>query len=298
MRKFLKIVLTILAVTSLAGWFLSAPNFVSPSEFTNITGDLVRGEHVFYASGCSSCHAAPNAKADAKKILTGGKQFESDFGTFYAPNISPDPVFGIGRWTVVELASAMQKGTSPKGQHYYPAFPYTSYSRMTSQDVADLYIYLKTLPKSQTPRQAHLVKFPFNIRRGLGLWKLLFASQNPDLINSDDPIIQRGRYLVEASGHCGECHTPRNIIGGLDYSRWLTGGPNPDGQGRIPNITSNDTDIEAWTEADIAYYLQTGFTPDFDTAGGSMVDVIDNISHLSETDIRAIAKYLKFIPAK
>ncbi len=298
MRKIITIVFILIAATGLIGWFLSAPSFISPSAFANITGNTTQGEQVFYASGCASCHAAPKATGEAKKILSGGKHFKSDFGTFFAPNISPDPDFGIGKWTMLDFANAVQKGTSPSGQHYYPAFPYTSYSRMTSQDVADLFVYMKTLPKVQTPNQSHHLGFPFNIRRGLGLWKLLFASQNPDLSLSNDPEVQRGRYLVEGPGHCGECHTQRNPIGGLNYDRWLAGGPSPEGTGKIPNITSGETGINSWAKADIEAYLKTGFTPDFDTAGGSMVDVIDNTSHLSDSDIKAIAKYLKAIPAK
>ena len=191
----------------------------------------------------------------------------------------------------------MKRGVAPDGSHYYPAFPYTSYARMKPGDVADLWAYMRSLPGSDEANQPHQVGFPFNIRRGLGLWKLVFA---PDptrpmaTVTGEKELF--GQYLVEGPGHCGECHTPRSMFGGLDQSRWMGGGPNPEGKGRIPNITSGGKDTSSWSAADIAEYLKSGFTPDYDTAGGSMVDVIENTSRLSDEDRAAIAAYLKVIP--
>jgi mono/diheme cytochrome c family protein len=224
-------------------------------------------------------------------------RFASPFGTFIAPNISPDPTHGIGGWSKTDLANAMLYGTSPTGQHYYPAFPYGSYVRMKLrgdglQDLANLHAFMQTLPASETPSQPHEVGFPFNIRRGLGLWKRVFLD---DYWVASMPLeslpLQRGRYLVEALGHCGECHTPRNPVGAPINAQWLTGAANPSGEGRIPAINALD-----WSEKDIAYYLETGFTPDFDSAGGHMAAVVENLAKLPASDRAAIAAYLAALP--
>lgn len=185
----------------------------------------------------------------------------------------------------------MMRGVTPDGAHIYPAFPYTTYARAAPQDVVDLIVYLRTLPADATASQPHEVGFPFNIRRSLGGWKLLFS--NEDWVVDVPPELERGRYLVEALGHCGECHTPRNAFGGLKRSDWLAGADNPNGEGRIPGITP---DILGWSQGDIAEYLKSGFTPDFDTAGGEMYDVIQNISQLPDEDRQAIAAYLIALP--
>lgn len=255
--------------------------------------DAQAGALVFAATGCASCHAAPGAEGDEKLVLAGGYSFASDFGTFYAPNISPSVEAGIGGWTLPEFARAVTAGVSPDGQHYYPAFPYASYTRMTDADVSDLFAYMQGLPPSEVASKPHDVGFPFNIRRSLGGWKLLFLDDKDRLAGDLDPVLSRGRYLVEAMGHCGECHTPRNALGGLELDRWLAGAPNPSGKGKIPNITPAALD---WSEADIAYYLTTGFTPDFDSVGGSMAAVVTNTAKLPDSDRTAIAAYLKAVP--
>ena len=275
-----------------AFWALTIPKTVSEESLAGLSSSTDAGEIVFHASGCASCHAAPEASGEAKLILSGGQAFPSPFGTFIAPNISQDPTHGIGGWSVSDLASAVIKGTSPKGQHYFPAFPYASYSRMTVQDVADLHAYLETLPANATPSQPHDIGFPFNIRRSLGVWKALFVSEDW-VMEAASPELERGRYLVEALGHCAECHTPRNALGGLDTANWMAGAPDPSGKGRIPAITPA---VLGWNAADIAEYLKSGFTPEFDTAGGHMVAVIENTARLSDEDRAAIAAYLLALP--
>jgi len=275
-----------------AFWGLTIPKTISEESLAGLSSSSEAGEIVFHASGCASCHAAADATGDAKLILSGGQTFPSPFGTFIAPNISQDPTHGIGGWSVGDLASAVIKGTSPKGQHYFPAFPYASYSRMTVQDVADLHAYLETLPADATPSQPHDISFPFNIRRSLGVWKALFVSEDW-VMEAPTPQLERGRYLVEALGHCAECHTPRNALGGLDTSNWMTGAPDPSGKGRIPGITPA---VLGWNAADIEEYLKSGFTPEFDTAGGHMVAVIENTARLSSEDRAAIAAYLLALP--
>lgn len=275
------------------GWFVTGPNHLDASATEGIAADLERGRTLFYAGGCASCHSAPDAEGDAKLTLSGGRRFPSDFGTFVAPNISPDPTAGIGNWSATDLADAVLNGTGPRGQHYYPAFPYTSYARMSVEDAVSLHAFLATLPADATPSEAHDVGFPFNIRRSLGGWKLLFARDGWVVEGDLTEEQELGRFLVEGPGHCGECHTARNALGGLQLDAWLGGAPNPSGKGRIPNITSAKLD---WSEADIAEYLKSGFTPDYDSAGGEMADVIDNTSHLSDAERAAIAAYLKVVP--
>ena len=279
-----------------AGLFLviTRPTRVDPAAIAGLTGDATRGEQVFWAGGCAACHAADKASGDARLVLSGGKRFATDFGTFIAPNISPDPTHGIGGWTTHDLANAMLHGTSPKSEHYYPAFPYASYVRVSLQDVTDLKAFIDTLPPSDRSNEPHDVGFPFNIRLALGGWKFLFLNDIPAIPAADlTPAELRGQYLVEGLGHCGECHTPRNALGGRVMSRWLAGGPNPDGEGKIPNITPSKL---AWSEADIAEYLSSGFTPEFDSVGGSMAEVVTNMAHLPAEDRTAIAAYLKKVP--
>ena len=293
MRKWTIRLLILAAIGFAVFWLLSSPKTLPDNAFAALSGDATAGEQVFYAAGCASCHAPPEAKGDDKLILAGGQRFPSPFGTFIAPNISPSPE-GIGGWSAQELGNAMLYGTSPNGQHYYPAFPYVSYGRITQrsdglQDVANLHAFLQTLPPSSQASAAHEVSFPFNIRRGLGLWKLVFVGD--DWV-TDVPVesaqLRRGRYLTEALGHCAECHTPRNAVGGLLYDQWLKGAPDPSGKGRVPAINALE-----WSAGDIAYYLESGFTPDFDSAGGHMVNVIENMSKLPASEREAVAAYLK-----
>jgi len=281
---------------------LTAPQPVASERLEAIAaldGDAAAGETLFWAGGCASCHAAPGAEDDARLVMSGGVKLTSDFGTFVAPNISPDPDAGIGDWSVSDFANAMLAGVSPRGQHYYPAFPYTSYTRMTDRDIADLFAFMQTLPESQVASLPHEVGFPFNIRRALGGWKLLFFTDAPRVaLAGADPQIERGQYLVEGPGHCGECHTPRNPIGGFVADAWLAGAQNPEGEGVIPNLTPGGRSISGWSAGDIAYYLESGFTPDFDSVGGSMVDVQKNMAQLTSGDRDAIAAYLKALPER
>jgi len=264
------------------------------------TPDLKNGKTMFFAGGCASCHAAPASdRCDDPKIknefeLAGGRCLKTDFGTFYVPNISPDKESGIGGWTDAQFIKAMREGLSPKGEHYYPAFPYTSYQRMPDKDLIDLKAFLDTLPPVKSKVPDHDLAFPFRFRSALAPWKWMFLDGKrfkPDPSKSD--LINRGAYLVEGPGHCGECHSPRNLLGGIEAGKKFSGGPNPEGEGIIPNITPHKTGIADWTEKHIADALETGLTPDFDTFGGSMVKVQENMAKLSAEDRAAIAAYLK-----
>ncbi len=274
-------------------WVLARPAPLAASAVEGLTGDVSRGEAVFWATGCASCHAAEKAEGDAELVLKGGQRFASDFGTFLAPNISPDPDHGIGGWSVLDLANAITRGVSPEGEHYYPALPYASYAKLQMQDVVDLHAFLQTLPADPTPNQPHEIGFPFSQRAAVGVWKLLFLNDDWALAGNLTPTADRGRYIAEAMAHCGECHTPRNALGGLDTTRWLAGAPNPSGEGRVPNITPAKL---TWDAADIVQYLTTGFTPEYDSVGGHMAHVVENMARLPESDRNAVAEYLKAVP--
>ncbi|MBL9060990.1 cytochrome c [Tabrizicola sp.] len=287
--------LIVLGLVAAGGLYVMArPKPLSAAAVADLTGDPVHGEQVFWAAGCASCHMADKAEGAAQLVLSGGQRFPSDFGTFIAPNISQDPEHGIGNWTLLDLANAITRGVNPEGEHLYPALPYASYAKMQMQDVADLYAFLKTLPADPTPSQPHELGFPFNLRESLGLWKLMFLTDSWALPGNLTPTATRGRYIAEALAHCGECHTPRNLLGGLDTARWLGGAPNPSGDGKIPNITPGKL---KWSAADIVQYLTTGFTPEFDSVGGHMAHVVENMARLPETDRQAVAEYLLAVPS-
>lgn len=279
------------------GWYITGPNRLEASEVP-AEGDATRGERIFWAGGCVSCHARPKSTGDALLELAGGVELNTPFGKFVAPNISSDPTDGIGKWSVADFANAMLRGVSPAGEHYYPAFPYASYARMNPADVGDLYAFMKTLPAVVGKAPDHELGFPFNIRRGLGLWKLINLSSEPVVaLAADAPEpVKLGRYLVEGPGHCGECHTPRDFIGGAVKAEWLAGAAAAEGQGNIPNLTPHAEGL-TWTEDEIVTFLTDGTTPDFDVVGGSMAEVVSNTSKLSADDRAAIAAYLKAVPA-
>ena len=212
MRTLLTILLALAVLGAGLGWWLTRPAPLDPGFATGLTPDAEAGRLVFAAGGCASCHAAP--EAEDRTVLAGGQAFASDFGTFYAPNISTDPEAGIGAWDLPTFARAVTQGVGPTGAHLYPAFPYVFYDAMTDQEVADLHAYMATLPADATPSRAHDVGFPFNIRRAVGLWKLLYDTGEPVLTGALSLEVERGRHLVEGAAHCGECHTPRTALGG------------------------------------------------------------------------------------
>lgn len=283
----------IAAISLVVFWVITSAKTPEFSSLENYPGSLKNGEYVFNASGCASCHSSPDSTEADRLVLTGGRSFPSPFGTFYAPNISMDKANGIGAWSEEDFANAVLYGVSPEGKHYYPSFPYTAYANMTDQDIADLWVYFKSLPETSTLSIDHNLPIYARWRRPLAFWKLLNKSETMKETVSSDASIQRGAYLVETLGHCGECHTSRNLIGGLKYDYWLGGAKNPTGRGMVPNITSTKL---SWNTEDIVEYLLSGFTPDFDVAGGHMVDVIENTSKLTDEDRLAIAQYLKAIP--
>ena len=300
--RFIKRLIGLLVLLAILGgiafWFVTAPQTVDASVIAGLPeGDAERGERIFWAGGCTSCHAAPKAEGEDRLRLGGGVELATEFGTFVAPNISQDATDGIGNWSAGDLVNAMMKGVSPDGRHYFPAFPYTSYARMKPADIADLHAFLKTLPAVPGAAPGHRLSFPFNIRRGVGAWKLLYMRDEPVVaIDETNEQLVLGRYLVEGPGHCGECHTPRLFSGGPKLDRWLSGARAAEGGGVVPNITPAEQGLGGWSAGDIANYLETGFTPDFDSVGGAMVEVQKNLALLPAADREAIAAYLKAIP--
>ena len=287
-------------------WFVTLHVVVTASALPPHTPNIANGQTMFDIGGCSSCHATPNkdpAKVDRTR-LGGGLALPSPFGTFYGPNISPDPKDGIGKWTEANFVSALSKGTSARGNHLFPAFPYSSYQHMELDDIRDLFAYIKTLPPVQGRVRQHELSFPFNVRRLVGGWKLLFLHGGPFVEDaSKSAQWNRGAYLVNGPGHCAECHSPRNFLGGIIERERFAGGPTPDGEGFVPNITPaglqhwSKEDI-AWSEKDIANFLDDGINPAGDFAGGAMVEVIRNTALLSAADRAAIAAYIAALPPR
>jgi len=279
---------------AMAAWMLTAPQPLPADAVAKGPGNAAAGARIFNAGGCASCHAAKGAKGLDRLNLGGGAALDTPFGRFQPPNISPGPD-GIGGWSLADFDNAMRRGVAPDGRHYYPAFPYASYARMTAADVANLFAYLKSLPTVAGRAPDSQVTFPYNIRRGIGLWKRLYLNDKPvvTLPASAPPEARAGQYLVEGPGHCGECHTPRDRLGGSDHARWLAGGPDAEGKGRVPALTP---DRLRWSAGEIADYLKTGFTPDYDSVGGTMVEVQANMASLPDADRAAIAAYLKALP--
>ena len=283
-------------------YLLTMPKTVPASELPAHTPDLANGEYIFTAGGCAECHAEPLAKCKDTKIkdktrLAGGRCLKTPFGVFNVPNISPDKETGIGNWSTLDFVNAMKRGIGPGGVHLYPAFPYTSYQHMTYEDLIDLKAYLDTLPAVKHKTPPHELTFPYNIRRGVGLWQLLYVDGKtfaPDAKASAE--LNRGAYLVQGPGHCGECHSPRNSLGGIIQSQAFAGARNPEGKGKIPNITPSDDGLGEWSTDDITYLLETGNTPDFDVIGGVMAPVQENMAKLKPEDRSAIAAYLKSLP--
>jgi mono/diheme cytochrome c family protein len=303
-RRALLVLLVLGAAGALAFYLLTIPMTVPASVLPDDhVPDLDNGKIMFTAGGCAECHAAPAGACDDldikdETVLAGGRCLKTDFGTFYVPNISPDRETGIGAWTTLDFVNAMKRGVAPGGVHLYPAFPYTSYQRMSYADLIDLEAYLDTLPAISNEAPAHTLRFPYNIRRGVGLFQRLYVdgkTLTPDADASDE--LNRGAYLALGPGHCGECHSPRNWLGGTIAAEAFAGAKSPEG-GTVPNITPSADGIGDWTEEDIAYLLETGNTPDFDVIGETMAPVQENMAKLTLQDRNAIAAFIKSLPPR
>lgn len=284
--------------TATLGWLLSAPVPAFPESAAadlEKPGDAGRGKVVFEVGGCASCHATPG-QPDRHR-LGGGLAVASMFGTFHPPNISPDPEYGIGGWRTIDLANALMSGVAPSGQHYYPALPYVDYAHMSIEDVRDLMAYLHTLPPVKDRPPPHELPFPMTIRRLVGFWKLIYLDRSPIRYDPDhDPDWNRGHYLVEALGHCTECHSSRNIAGGIKSGTQYAGGADQENVGFVPNITP--VGIGHWSREDLQRALTGGITPRGRVLGSTMAEVVIGFAKLPESDQRAIAAYIKSLPPR
>ncbi len=297
MRRALAVLLLLAVAGGGAFWWLTEPERIEAAALQGQGGDPDAGRLVYFAAGCGSCHATPGG--DDPLALGGGLALTTDFGTFHAPNVSSHPQAGIGGWSEADFVNAVMRGVSPGGGHYYPAFPYASYARMQVADARDLFAFMRTLPAVDTPSRPHDLAFPYSVSRGVGLWKLIYLETSPLELDAAAPeAVRRGAYLVEALGHCAECHSDRDALGGIRPATRLAGGPNPEGRGFIPNITPHEDGLADWEEADIAAFMADGFKPDGDVVGGSMAAVVRNTGELPEQDRAAIAAYLKSVAAK
>ncbi|TCP38597.1 MULTISPECIES: c-type cytochrome [Rhodovulum] len=320
---FLRLFLGVCILAVLGFFVLTSPwtwSLVHPSrEVASIEGaDLENGEFIFLAGDCATCHATPGQEDPL--VLGGGRELDTEFGLFRMPNISPHDEDGIGDWTLAEFDRAVREGVGPgglDGENFYPSFPYTSYQRMTAEDVRDMYAFIQSLEPVAGRIDDHDLKFPYNIRRGVGLWRLVFLDGErlpegnpgplpvaedandpfaPVTIDApDDVILARGKYLVEGPGHCAECHSPRTMLGTIPAGMRHGGGPTPEGHGHFPNISPHETGIGFWSANAIANYLKTGVSPIGKRAGGDMEEVVANTSQLSDADRLAMARYLKTV---
>ena len=292
-RKLMLWVVSVAVLGVAAFWVVTIPASVPSGALGPHTTDLANGKEMFLAGGCSSCHAVPKQEDSTK--LGGGLGLVSSFGTFYVPNISADARDGIGGWTDAQFITAVTKGSSPEGEHLFPIFPYTSYQWMKFDDLRDLFAYIKSLPPVAGQARDHDLRFPYNIRRLVGGWKLLYLDGGS--ITSDPSQSaqwNRGAYLVNGPGHCAECHSPRNGAGAIVAGKRFTGRPTPSGLSGFPDITQRK--LEKWSVTEIAAMLETGLTADGDRVGGPMTEVVHNTSQLSAEDRAAMAAYIKSLP--
>ena len=256
-------------------------------------GDAKRGAYLAKAAGCLGCHTEVKQGATP---YAGGRELKTPFGAFYGPNITPHPGAGIGRWSEADFLRALREGRRSDGAHYFPAFPYPAFTRITDADARDLWAHLRTVPASSRANRAHDLAFPYNLRFLVGFWKWLYFTPRPFVADAGrSPALNRGAYLVDALGHCGECHTPRTWLGGPKKAQAFAGAKLADRSG-APNLTP--TRLKKWDDAELKDFLSSGLTPDGDVVGDTMGEVIRNTtSQLTPQDLAALIAYLRTLPA-
>jgi mono/diheme cytochrome c family protein len=294
-KRLLGAVVILGAIGAAAGWILTAPRPMTAAALPQHTADAKNGEQLYNAGGCISCHKPDKADTAADpKIPSGGMAFKTPAGTLYPPNLTPDTETGIGIWNDLDFVNAMKLGISPGGEHYIPAFPYASYTRMKTEDVLDIKAYLATLPAVKSPRKSGL-PLEFFVRRGTGLWKLVGLDTTPWAEDANQtPAWNRGSYLVNGPGHCAECHTPRNLFMATDRSRHLMGGPHPeDSKVKVPSLRNLLAGQCYKSAKDLVFAFQYGNeTDECSLSAAGMASVQTNLSYLPEADQAAIAEYL------
>jgi mono/diheme cytochrome c family protein len=250
--------------------------------------DAKRGEYLAKAGGCLGCHTE---EKEGAVPFAGARALKTPFGTFHGPNITPHPEAGIGKWSEADFVRAMREGRRPDGAHYFPAFPYTSFTKIVDADLRDLWAYLRSLKPAAQANKEHELGFFYRWRFMVGIWKWLFFTPGPF---APDPaksaVLNRGAYLTEALGHCGECHTPRNFLGAMKKDQYLAGAKDI-----APNLTP--TRLKKKGDGEIKDFLKTAMTPDGDVAAESMAEVVKNTTgQLTTQDLDALVAYLRSIP--
>jgi len=302
--RFLLIIVALALLIVAAITFLNSGNSAETTlteedfEDTNAT-HIERGEYLALAGNCASCHTA-----DGGELMSGGLAFETPFGTLYSTNITPDPETGIGSWTGLQFLNSMRQGIRPDGQHLYPAFPYTAFTKITDEDIVALFAYLKSIPSVRQEATENDISFPFNQRTLMAVWKAIFFDDGvyePNETESEE--WNRGAYLVEALTHCSACHSPRNVLGAEKSHMVMAGGEYVDkvpGGALVPwsapNLTSVPNGLGMWPLDEVAAYLKTGINTYVETFGPMNEVIINSTRHLGENDINAMAVYLKSLP--
>ena len=283
------IIVLVVGGVALASWLFAIPQ-PKERDLTGLTGDVARGAYVARLSGCIACHTDINNRGG---ILAGGAEIATDFGSFYAPNITPHPEDGIGKWSLEEFSRALTAGVSPDGNHYFPSFPYAFYKHLTDQDIVDLWAAVKSVPPVAGGPPEHDLQFPFGIRGGVAPWKKLYFDETElQPIPEKSKAWNRGRYIARGPGHCAACHTPRTLLGGRKADQRYEGGVGPDNE-KIPPITLEALKKGGWTKEDLMFALRSGAMPNGDSFGGSMAELVRNGSRFwSNEDIEAVAEYL------
>lgn len=292
MRRAIWIVVALVVIVGGAvGLYMLSP-VRGPARDLTLVGDVARGNYMIRLGGCVTCHTDPKNK-DA--VLAGSQSagLPTPFGTFYPPNITSSKTAGIGDWTLAQFSAALSDGEGPQG-HLYPAFPFDAYTQMSDQGVADLYAALMATTPVDTPSRPHDVGFPFNVRLAMAGWKHLFFHPrrfSPDASQSDQ--WNRGKYIVMGPGHCVTCHSPRNLLGGIDAGTELTGNPVGGPGGKAPPLTRAALEKHEYDADALIQTLTDGFTPGFDSLGGAMAEVVaDETSQWTDEDRAAVAAYL------
>ena len=269
--------------------------YLACSAALQAAGDPERGAYIATAGGCVSCHT--DSENDGAPFA-GGHALETPYGVFYTPNITPDEDTGIGGWSAAQFLAAMREGYGPAG-YYYPSFPYPSYAGMTEQDVLDLKAYLDALTPVIRRNEEHDLHWYVPGRWAMGIWQWLFAPWEYSSVEDPDPQLARGAYLVRHLGHCGECHTKRNVFGALEVAHELAGSPKDATGSSAPGLTRDKkTGLGKWTRGDLNFFFELGMKPDGDFVGGTMAPVVDdNTSQLTPADREAITAFLRSLPS-
>jgi len=283
----------VLPVAAASFWWLTRPDPLPASAIPAHTADRANGEVLYHAGSCFACHKPPEAAANPS-LPSGGTPFKTPIGVFYPQNLTPDPETGLGRWSEADFVNAMTRGLAPDGRHYFPAFPYMAYRAMPVSGLLDLRAYLMSLPAVKAVHPPHTVPQVGLARRGVGLWKRIALARPPFIPASEgSDSWKRGAYLVNAPGHCGECHTPKNWLMVEDLGRYMAGGPHPGGEGKVPSLRGLLAREKYADASNLMLALQNGEELGYeDLSSGGMAAIQENLAKLPESDVRAISGYL------